>query len=89
MDEEPVTITLTRDQAFVLSDWLYEVMMASDKLEAIVPDRAVWSSIYAISGTLETTLAEIFMPDYASRLEQAKQRLLEALGGGENAEEQS
>ncbi|MFF0753350.1 hypothetical protein [Streptomyces sp. NPDC004267] len=89
MDEEPVTIKLTRDQAFVLSDWLYEVMMESDKLEAIVPDRAVWSGIYAISGTLETTLAEIFMPDYASRLEQAKQRLLEALGGGENDEEQS
>ncbi|MFD0368511.1 hypothetical protein [Streptomyces sp. NPDC127114] len=86
MDDEPVVIRLTRDQAFVLSDWLYDVMMRSDKLDAIVPDRAVWSGIYAISGTLETTLVEIFMPDYADRLEQARQRLLEALGGGEDDE---
>ncbi|MFI8516783.1 hypothetical protein ACIGEZ_02950 [Streptomyces sp. NPDC085481] len=87
MDEEPVIIKLTRDQAFVLSDWLYEVMMESDKLDAIVPDKAVWAGIYAISGTLETTLAEVFMPDYAGRLEQARQRLLEAAGGNEDDEE--
>ncbi|MFF3688292.1 hypothetical protein [Streptomyces sp. NPDC002187] len=86
MDEEPVVIKLSHDQAFVLSDWLYEVMMESDKLDAIVPDRAVWSGIYAISGTLETTLAEIFMPDYARRLEQARQRLLDAMGGDEEEE---
>ncbi|WP_123451885.1 hypothetical protein [Streptomyces sp. PanSC19] len=86
MDEEPVIIKLTRDQAFVLSDWLYEVMMQSDKLDAIVPDRAVWSGIYAISGTLETTLPEVFMPDYAGRLEQARRRLLEAVGSDEDDE---
>lgn len=79
-----MTIRLTRDQAFVLSDWLYEVMMQSDRLGAIVPDRAVWSGIYAISGTLETTLPEVFMPDYACRLEQARQRLLEAVGSDED-----
>jgi len=84
VDEEPVTIKLTHDQAFVLSDWLYEVMMRSDKLDAIVPDRAVWSAIYAISGPLETTLPEIFMPDYTGRLEQARQRLLNAVGGDED-----
>ncbi|MET9876462.1 hypothetical protein ABZZ36_17780 [Actinacidiphila glaucinigra] len=78
MDEEPVIIKLTRDQAFVLSDWLYEVMMKSDQLSAIVPDKAVWSAVYAISGTLETTLPEIFMPDYVGRLEQARRRLVAA-----------
>ncbi|GAA4135694.1 hypothetical protein GCM10022285_29670 [Streptomyces tunisiensis] len=46
-----------------------------------MPDRAVWSGIYAISGTLETTLPEVFMPDYASRLDEARQRLLDAMGG--------
>lgn len=86
VDDEPVIIKLTRDQAFVLSDWLYEVMMQSDKLDAIVPDRAVWSGIYAISGTLETTLPEVFMPDYAGRLEQARRRLLEAAGSDEDDE---
>ncbi|WP_344497873.1 hypothetical protein [Streptomyces enissocaesilis] len=87
MDEETVLIKLTRDQAFVLSDWLYEVMMRSDKLGAIVPDRAVWSSIYAISGTLETTLPEVFMPDYAGRLDSARQRLLDAMGCDEEADQ--
>ncbi|MEV7371940.1 hypothetical protein AB0O51_13775 [Streptomyces sp. NPDC090301] len=86
MDEESVIIKLTRDQAFVLSDWLYEVMMQSDKLDAIVPDRAVWSGIYAISGTLETTLPEVFMPHYADRLEQARRRLLAAVGSDEDGE---
>ncbi|MFE7246163.1 hypothetical protein [Streptomyces sp. NPDC057580] len=86
MDEEPVVIKLTHDQAFVLSDWLYEVMMESDKLDAIVPDRAVWSGIYAISGTLEKSLVEIFMSDYAGRLGQARQRLLDAMGADEDEE---
>ncbi len=76
-------IKLTRDQALVLSDWLYEVMMRSDKLDAIVPDRAVWSGIYAISGPLETTLPEVFMPDYIGRVDAARQRLLDAMGDGE------
>ncbi|MFG2349889.1 hypothetical protein [Streptomyces phaeochromogenes] len=32
MDEEAITIKLTRDQPFVLSDWLYQVMFQSDDL---------------------------------------------------------
>ncbi|MFF3919087.1 hypothetical protein ACFYZB_37680 [Streptomyces sp. NPDC001852] len=81
MDEEAITIRLTRDQAFVLSDWLYQVMFRSDDLEGIVHDRAVWSPIYSISGTLDKTLSEIFMPDYGPRLEQAKERLRANLYG--------
>lgn len=82
MNEEAITIRITRDQAFVLSDWLYQVMFQSDDLEGIVPDRAVWSPIYAISGTLDKTLSEIFMPDYGLRLEAAKERLRVDLYGG-------
>lgn len=81
MDEEAITVRLTRDQAFVLSDWLYQVMFQSDDLEGIVHDRAVWSPIYAISGTLDKTLSEIFMPDYGPRLEAAKERLRADLHG--------
>ncbi|MEU2397109.1 hypothetical protein ABZ767_06305 [Streptomyces pseudogriseolus] len=76
MDEEAITIRLTRDQAFVLSDWLYQVMFQSDDLQGIVHDRAIWSPIYAISGTLDKTLSEIFMP------EAAKERLRADLYGG-------
>lgn len=59
---------------------------SSTRFDAIVPDRAIWSGIYAISGTLEKSLVEIFMPDHAGRLEQARQRLLDAMGGGEDEE---
>ncbi|WP_221348751.1 hypothetical protein [Streptomyces beigongshangae] len=82
MNEEAITIKLTRDQAFVLSDWLYQVVFQSDDLEGIMHDRAVWSPIYAISGTLDKTLGEIFMPDYGPRLEAAKERLRADLYGG-------
>jgi hypothetical protein len=82
VDEEAITIRLTRDQAFVLSDWLYQVMFQSDDLEGFVHDRAVWSPIYSISGTLDKTLSEIFMPDYGQRLEAAKERLRADLYGG-------
>ncbi|MDX3617914.1 hypothetical protein [Streptomyces europaeiscabiei] len=75
MDDEAVTIRLTHDQAFVLSDWLYQVMFRSDDLEGIIRDRAVWSPIHAISGTLDGTLTEIFMPDYTERLQAAQERL--------------
>ncbi|MFJ9721497.1 hypothetical protein ACIRP3_01995 [Streptomyces sp. NPDC101209] len=82
MDEEAVTIRLSRDQAFVLSDWLYQVMFRSDDLARIVHDSAVWSPIYAISGALDTTLSEVFLPDYRTRLEEAKERLRASLHGG-------
>ncbi|MET8131557.1 hypothetical protein ABZV24_06230 [Streptomyces sp. NPDC005251] len=93
MDEEAITIRLTHDQAFVLSDSLYQVMFQSDDLEGIVRDQAVWSPIYTLSGTLDTTLSEIFMPDYSERLDAAKERLrvgmygeaAEATGPDENA----
>lgn len=44
-------------------------------------DRAVWSPIYTISGTLDTTLSEIFMPNYPERLDAAKERLRADLYG--------
>lgn len=82
VDEEAITTRLTCDQAFVLSDWLYQVMFQSDDLQGIVHDRAIWSPIYTISGTLDKTLSEIFMPDYGPRLEAAKERLRADLYGG-------
>ncbi len=81
VDDEGITLRLTHDQAFVLSDWLHQVMFQSDDLEGIVRDRAVWSPIHAISGTLDTTLSEIFMADYAERLDAAKERLRVSMYG--------
>jgi hypothetical protein len=81
VNDETVTMKLTPDQAFVLSDWLYEVMDKSDQLSALVTDRAVWSPLYTISGTLDKALPEVFVPDYVDRLNAARRRLLEAMGG--------
>ncbi|WP_432944643.1 hypothetical protein ACQPXM_03445 [Kribbella sp. CA-253562] len=41
MNDNGVIIELTPDQALVLSNWLYDVMMNSDQLSTIVSDRAV------------------------------------------------
>jgi hypothetical protein len=87
VNDESVTISLTPDQAFVLSDWLYEVMMRSDRLSSIVTDRAVWPPLYTISGTLDKALPEVFAPDYVDRLNAVRSRLLEAMGGDDEPTE--
>ncbi|SNT45874.1 hypothetical protein SAMN05421812_106301 [Asanoa hainanensis] len=43
-------------------------------------DRAVWSSLHVLSGTLEVNIPEIFAPHYTARLEAARERLLDTLG---------
>lgn len=66
----------------VLSDWLDRMMMDSSEFQDLVnQDRAVWSPLYAISGALETSLVEVFTPDYGTRLDSARQRLLDADSG--------
>ena len=78
--EDDFTIKLTRDQALVLSDWL-DRMIGTAEFDGLVDqDRAVWSPIYKVSGTLETSLVEVFMPDYGARLDAARERLLDTLG---------
>lgn len=74
-----VEISLTLDQAIVLSDWLDRVMH-QPAFTRVVDDRAVWSPLLRISGSLETTLSEVFDPQYADKLAEAKRRLLADLG---------
>jgi hypothetical protein len=78
--ETGFTIKLTSDQALMLADWLYR-MMGTDTFDDLVnQDRAVWSPLYKVTGTLEQSLTEIFTPDYPARLDNARQRLLDSLG---------
>jgi hypothetical protein len=74
------TIKLTGDQALVLSDWLYRVLGTAAFADVVNQDRAVWSPLYRISGSLESSLPEVFMPDYVARLDAARNRLLDTLG---------
>ncbi|MEV6591636.1 hypothetical protein [Streptomyces acidicola] len=72
-------IELTDDQALVLSDWMNRVMHRED-FSTLVDDRAVWSALFRISGTLETQLSSIFDSAYSERLGAARQRLIGELG---------
>ncbi|MFE2540467.1 hypothetical protein [Actinacidiphila glaucinigra] len=74
MAEDSVMITLTGDQALVLSDWPAR-MEGSATFNALVADGAVWSALHRISGALDTSLVAIFAPDYAERLQAARQRI--------------
>ncbi|OPG12325.1 hypothetical protein [Microbispora sp. GKU 823] len=80
MAEREFTINLTQDQALVLSDWLDRVIGTAEFDDLVGEDRAVWSPIHLIAGTLETSLVEVFMPDYSGRLDAARKRLLQTLG---------
>lgn len=74
-----VKIELTDDQALVLFDWMSRVMHRTE-FSAIVDDRAVWSALFKINGTLETQLSSIFDSSYADQLTAARQRLISELG---------
>jgi hypothetical protein len=43
-------------------------------------ERAVWSPLYTIAGTLDKSLVELFLPDYTDRLHRARERLMGSLG---------
>jgi hypothetical protein len=77
--DEPtdIEVRLTVDEALVMSDWIYRLQNSSSPL---VDDEAVWMPLYRIGGSLETTLAQIFAPDYKEQLEAARARLLAKLG---------
>jgi len=79
MSRGEVVIKLNHDQALVLSDWL-ERMESSRAFAQVVDDRAVWSALNCISGTLDKSLVDIFSGDYKQRLQAARERLLETLG---------
>jgi GNAT superfamily N-acetyltransferase len=79
VDDEAITIRLTRGQALVLADWLRRV--PSEDPEGIVPERAVRSPFHAISGLLDRTLNEASLPDGRPRLEAAEEGLRAELHG--------
>ena len=78
--DEELTIRLSKDQALVLSDWLYRMMGKPAFDNLVNEDRAVWSPLHRIAGTLDKSLVKVFMPDYSSRLHGARERLLDVLG---------
>jgi hypothetical protein len=76
---DDIAIHLSRDQAIVLSDWL-DRQMKKSSFASVVDDRAVWSSLLRISGSLEQKLPEIFNEDYGRLLESSRERLIATRG---------
>ncbi len=72
-------VELTEDQALVLSDWLDRVIGRED-FAKLVDDRAVWSPLLTISGTLEAQLPMIFSSSYGEQLTAARTRLVAEVG---------
>ncbi|GAA3423078.1 hypothetical protein GCM10018953_02610 [Streptosporangium nondiastaticum] len=89
MVDREFTIELTQDQALVLSDWLDRVIGTAEFDDLVGEDRAVWSPLHLIAGTLETSLVEVFMPDYSGRLDAARERLLHTLGEADRSVDES
>jgi hypothetical protein len=73
MDREiALELRLTADEAIVLSDWLYKWQDEG----VLVDDEAVRAPLRTIGAALEKKVAGVFAPDYAARVEAARQRLL-------------
>jgi hypothetical protein len=79
VDNSQITIKLTPDEALVLSDWLERIQTTD--LSRLVDDPATWAPIHKIAGTLDRTLPGVFAADFAERLEAARHRLRETMGG--------
>jgi hypothetical protein len=80
MMEDELLIRLSRDQAIVLSAWLDRQMTSPSFAEGVIDDRAVWSPLLRILGTLEQKLVEIFREDYNKVLDSSRERLIAGLG---------
>jgi hypothetical protein len=77
---EEFTISLSHDQALVLSPWLNEVMGIPEFATIVNGDPAVWSPLHRIAGNLDKAIPDIVAPDYTHRLAAARERLRAALG---------
>jgi hypothetical protein len=72
--ETEVLVTLTRDEALVLFEWLQR-SAEDDALSGTTSDPAEIVALNALSALLERALVEPFDPGYARLLDAARSRL--------------
>lgn len=69
---DPVTLTLSRDEAIVLFEWLHRCNAeAGHRFEDQAEERVLWN----LEALLESTLAEPFKPEYDEILAAARSRV--------------
>ena len=72
MDDQPVSLALTQDEALVL----FELLSRYDDTESLsTEDNSEVLALWRLHGTLQKVLVTPFLPDYAERLEAARERL--------------
>ena len=71
MDNEKITIELTKAEALVLSAWLYRFNKDDDANSSLFEDQAEQRALWNLEAVLERILAEPFHPNYAVILEEA------------------
>ncbi|MBV9278784.1 MAG: hypothetical protein JOZ41_01765 [Chloroflexi bacterium] len=70
-----VTIRLTPDEALVLFEWIQR-LEGQGRLGGTAEHGGEVVAAWALSGALETALAEPFSPDYAELVDAARSRLI-------------
>ena len=76
MQMESITISLTRDEALVLFEWLARNTSVGDT--PTIEDESERKALWILEGLLENVLVEPLRPDYRELLTQARGRLLAA-----------
>jgi hypothetical protein len=69
---EVMTLTIGKDEALVLFDFLWEFR---DQATLPIPDNSQRAAFWSLQSTLEKHLLEPFLPENAQLLEEAKKRL--------------
>lgn len=72
MQPNTVSLTISRDEALVLFDWLASLGNEPNEVEL---DPPVQQTLWRIEGQLESALVEVLEPDYSEKLRLARQRL--------------
>jgi len=75
MKHSDVQLSLTYDEALVLSDWLFRISEAK-RHRKITSDKSEIIALCALECALEPLIDEVFSPDYSEVVQGAKARLL-------------
>jgi hypothetical protein len=71
---DPVVVTLSRAEAIVLFEWLWN--FDSDRTLLPEQDSAEQSALWRLEGKIESQLVELFAPHWKELLEEARKKVL-------------
>ncbi|MBN9392736.1 MAG: hypothetical protein J0I20_32195 [Chloroflexi bacterium] len=79
-DNQPITVTISRDVALVLDALFERAYESGDPLNFHLMNGGEWGAIEELAGKIESNLYEVFLPDYGERVNSARKRLQEKHG---------